>query len=188
MSGGSIASMTMSGSSSIVGSPGVSASAMPATTSRIGNGKCVRWAIQATAATTASNAATVYRASGTGKERGPGERRMLPAPPRRPRPTSGRIASFRQCSKAAHASGGACVHRPLRKRCELLLLRALADRFDRLAPLVLRVDAQAIRHVVFVDVAHVRCRLQADLFADDDLDIVEPFVRIESALRRLLAH
>src|SRR4051794_41558542 len=66
MSGGSIASSTISELSSIGGSPGVRASAMPARTSRIGNGSPTRSAIHATAATTASNAATVYRASGTG--------------------------------------------------------------------------------------------------------------------------
>jgi UMF1 family MFS transporter len=49
-------------------------------------------------------------------------------------------------------------------------------------------EHQLVGRVVLVDVAHVRRGLDADLLGGDELDVVEPLVRIEAALGRLLAH
>ena len=57
-------------------------------------------------------------------------------------------------------------------------------RFRRRSPLGLRVQ-QLVRDVVLVDVADVLHRFAADPLRGDALDVAEPDVGIEAALRRL---
>jgi hypothetical protein len=46
---------------------------------------------------------------------------------------------------------------------------------------------QLVGRVVLEDVAHVGGCFDADLLRRDDLDVVEPLVRVEAAFNRLLA-
>src|SRR5262245_25522410 len=53
----------------------------------------------------------------------------------------------------------------------------------RLVGFGLGVEHQAVGDVVLVDIADVGRRLGANLLRDDDLDVVEPLVRVEPLLR-----
>src|SRR5262249_45658039 len=67
---------------------------------------------------------------------------------------------------------------------------ALAGRHlpARALPLLAHLLGQLVGGVVLVDIAHVGGGLDADLLRDHQLDVVEPFVRVEPLLLRLLAH
>src|SRR5574341_2138065 len=68
-----------------------------------------------------------------------------------------------------------------------LLARPLLDRFLGFLALRPLLGDHPVSQVVLVDVRHVGHRLATDLLRGDQLDIVEPDVRIEAALGGQLA-